>query len=93
MLKTSDMRATSRHVKEFFFFLAGTSTTLWNDTPTCIKQSPMAMLPHSSAPAARLQLSILVGVVLRANGGIQYTYECYVSVNTNFVFCSNELTN
>jgi hypothetical protein len=65
------------------FFLAGTSTTLWNDITTCIKQSPVAMLLHSSAPADRLQRSIPVGVVLRANGGIQYTYQCYVSVNAN----------
>lgn len=50
-------------------FLAGTSTTLSNDVTTCIKQSHMAMLPHLSARTARLQSSIMVGAVLRENGG------------------------
>lgn len=33
------------------------------------------MLPHLSARAARLQPSIMVGVVLRANGGSQYSLQ------------------
>jgi hypothetical protein len=82
----------AQHGGRWRSFSAGTSTTLWNDTTTCIKQSPMTMLSHSSASAARLQPSILVSVVLWANGGIQYTYQCYVSVNTNvcvFVFSTS----
>jgi len=49
----------------------------------------MAMLSHSSALAARLQPSLLVGVLLPANGGIQYTYQCYVSVNANVCVLSS----
>lgn len=47
------------------------------------------MLSHSSAPAARLQLTILVGVLLPANGGIQYTYQRYVSLNANVCVLSS----
>jgi len=46
----------------------------------------MAMLPHSGA---RLQPSILVGVVLRTNRGIQCTCQCYVPVNANVYISSS----
>jgi hypothetical protein len=72
-----------------FLHVAGTSPTLWNDITTRVKQSPMAMLPHTGARIARLQPSILVGVLLRTNRGIQCTYQCYVPVNANVYISSS----